>query len=714
MNHKKQPAQNPLPGAQYFNRELSWLDFNERVLAEGLRKDLPPLERFRFLAIVSSNLDEFFMVRVAALKKIQRSGNVERDSSGLSPAELLAIVSERTAEIIKTQYRCLTEEIFPCMAAEGLSLVRAASYTDEQKKYLESWFDSRVYPVLTPLRIEEGEELPAIDSLSLNCVFLLRGGGEASAAEDKTAMVLIPPVLDRIIHFPGDSSWTLLEDLVLSWGGKLFPGFEVLETMLFKVNRDADFSVDEKRDEDFIEAMEEVLESRDRSTAVRMSYSRGSDRLRDMLARRLSLDSQDLYEIPGPLNLGALDELVNVPGFDRLREKNWKIYANPGFSEDTSIWDTIREKDMLLHLPYESFDPVLRFFQEAAQDPDVIAIKTCLYRTSGNSPIVRALEQASLSGKHVTAVVELKARFDEERNISWANRLEKAGAVVVYGLARLKVHGKIALVVRKEGEQIRRYLHLSTGNYNDKTARLYEDLSLFSCREELAYDAGILFNMISGYSMIQPTRLISIAPVNLKRRLLELIEREERRSSAAYPGRIMAKLNALVDQDIIQALYRASRAGVKISLCVRGICTLIPGMPELSENIRVISVVGHYLEHSRICYFANGGADELYLSSADWMPRNLERRVELMFPVLQEDLRRRVYDILLSYFEDNCQAWRLGSGGSWERLEPETGAIPYRVQQGMLAAAAKAANRPEAARMDFTVRKSGSSFGLED
>jgi polyphosphate kinase len=444
MKHKTQSAQNPIPGAQYFNRELSWLDFNERVLAEGLRRDLPPLERFRFLSIVSSNLDEFFMVRVAALKEAQRSGNVERDPSGLSPAELLAAISEKTKRIIETQYRCLTEEIFPGMAAEGLCLVRADSYTHEQKKYLESWFDSRVYPVLTPLRIEGEEELPAIDSLSINCAFLLRAG-----KEDRMAMVLIPPVLDRIIRLPGDSSCALLEDLILCWGEKLFPGFKILETMIFKVNRDADFSVDEKRDEDFIEAMEEVLEGRDRSTAVRMTYSRGSDSLRDLLARRLSLNSQDLYEIPGPLNLGALEELVNIPGFDRLREKNWKIYVNPGFSEDTSIWDMIREKDLLLHLPYESFDPVLRFFQEAAQDPDVIAIKACLYRTSGNSPIVRALEQASLSGKHVTVVVELKARFDEERNISWANRLEKAGAVVVYGLARLKVHGKIALVVRK-------------------------------------------------------------------------------------------------------------------------------------------------------------------------------------------------------------------------------------------------------------------------
>jgi polyphosphate kinase len=374
-----------------------------------------------------------------------------------------------------------------------------------------------------------------------------------------------------------------------------------------------------------------------------------------------------------------------------LREKSRRIYPNPAFSEDVSIWDSIGRQDVILHLPYQNFDPVVRFFQEAASDPQVVSIKTALYRTSGNSPIIRALEQAGLAGKHVTAVVELKARFDEERNISWANRLEKAGVIVVYGLARLKVHAKISLVLRRENERIRRYVHLSTGNYNDKTARLYEDISLFTGREDIAYDAGLIFNMITGYSVVEAMRRLVIAPTFLKRRLLELIEREIRRSREDAQGRIMAKMNALADTEIIDALYRASRAGVRILLNVRGVCMLVPGVKGMSENIRVVSVIDHYLEHSRICYFANGGADELYLSSADWMPRNLERRVELMFPVLQEDCKRYVREVLDSYFKDNRRAWLLGSDGAWTRLSPAAGEEPFRVQERFLALAAKAA-----------------------
>jgi polyphosphate kinase len=372
----------------------------------------------------------------------------------------------------------------------------------------------------------------------------------------------------------------------------------------------------------------------------------------------------------------------------------------------------------MIHLPYESFDPVVRFFQDAAVDPSVISIKTTLYRTSGNSSIVRALEQASLNGKHVTAVVELKARFDEERNISWANRLEKAGVIVVYGLSRLKVHAKITLVIRRENDRIKRYVHLATGNYNDRTAKLYEDISLFTAREEIAYDAGILFNMITGYSMIQPMRQLLIAPTALKRRLLELIDREIKRSggepqltaladgsSSGNSGRIMAKLNSLADTDIIAALYRASQAGVRISLCVRGICTLIPGVSGLSENIRVTGIIDHYLEHSRIIYFANGGAEELYLSSADWMPRNLERRIELMFPVQEESLRAELREILESYFRDNCQARLLNSSGNWKRLHPQGGEESFRVQARLLARAARSSASARTVKQEFVVRR---------
>ncbi|MDR0597670.1 MAG: polyphosphate kinase 1, partial [Treponema sp.] len=472
------------------------------------------------------------------------------------------------------------------------------------------------------------------------------------------------------------------------------------------INRDADFSVDERRDEDFIEAMEEVIEGRSRSPVVRMTYSAGSGRLKEELARRMELEEQDLYEHGCPMDLKGLMELASARGFDSLRGKPWKIYNNIAFSEDEPVWDRISQRDVLVHLPYESFDPVARFFLEAATDPDVISIKTALYRTSGNSPVVKALEQAALNGKNVTAVVELKARFDEERNISWANRLEKAGALVVYGIARLKVHAKISMVIRRESEGIKRYVHLSTGNYNDRTARQYEDLGLFTAREDIAADASVFFNMLTGYSAILSMRTLVMAPAFLKRRLIELIEREANRSSREHPGRIIAKMNALADPDVIEALYRASNAGVRITLAIRGICMLIPGLAGLSENIAVISVVGHYLEHSRAYYFANGGSGEYYLASADWMPRNLERRVELMFPVLQEDIKERIRDILDAYCRDTVQAWKLNSGGSWSRLSPARGEKPFSAQEYFLSRAAKAGETLRAPRREFVVRRS--------
>ncbi|GHU71411.1 polyphosphate kinase [Spirochaetia bacterium] len=726
--------------SNYLNRDLSWIDFNARVLEEGLSPDLLPLERFRFLSIVSSNFDEFFMVRVAAMKRAFHAAitsgapQAKPDPSGLSPAEQLKQVYEKVRSIISRQYNCLEAEVFPALAAGGLCLIRSSAYTPAQKDYLEMFFMEDVYPILTPLRIEDEGPLPSIDSFSLNCAFLLLPELPAklppeniavesakSAAKDAAAhiaMVQLPPVLNRIILLPdegdGITRWALLDDLVLTWGERLFPGLRVRETMIFKVNRDADFSVDEKRDEDFIEAMEEVLVDRERSMAVRMVHSVGSERLRDELAGRLNLEAQDLYEISGPLNLGGLLDLVNLKGGEKLRDKPWNIFPCGAFHEDEPIWDRISSSDVMIHLPYESFDPVVRFFQDAAIDPNVISIKTALYRTSGNSSIIRALEQASLNGKHVTAVVELKARFDEERNISWANRLEKAGVIVVYGLSLLKIHAKITLVIRRENDRIKRYVHLSTGNYNDRTAKLYEDISLFTAREEIAYDAGLLFNMITGYSMIQPMRQLVIAPTALKRRLLELIDREIKRSSSGNPGRIMAKLNALADTDIIAALYRASQAGVRVLLSVRGICTLIPGVTGLSENIRVTGIIDHYLEHSRIIYFANGGAEEIYLSSADWMPRNLERRIELMFPVQEESLRSELREILESYFRDNCQARLLDSDGNWKRLHPQSnagsmggGEESFRVQARLLARAARSSANARTVKREFVVRRNG-------
>jgi polyphosphate kinase len=714
--------------AVFFNRDISWVDFNERVLEEGLRKDLPPFERLRFLSIVRSNFDEFFMVRVAAIKRAQRAG-LSGDPSGynpaglypdgLSPAEQLQVISKKVHSITSRFTAGLMGEVFPDLAKGGLEWVRPDSYTVPQMDYLESFFLGQIYPILTPLRIEADKPLPSFDSRCINAAFLL-AAEEASSAGTEPAeglvMVQIPLSLDRIVWLPPEGDklrWALLDDMMLVWGSYLFPGYNVLESMLFKVNRDADFSVDERRDEDFIEAMEEVLEGREKSEVVRMVYSPGSNRLRDELAQRFSLTADDLYATESPFNPADFMELASVAGFEHFQEKPWKVYPAPGFGDDVAIWDRLSQGDVMLHFPYQSFDPVVRFFQEAASDPQVISIKTALYRTGGSagnpqaiSPIVRALEQAALSGKHVTALVELKARFDEGRNISWANRLEKAGVIVVYGLSQLKVHAKITVVLRREHERIRRYVHLSTGNYNDKTARAYEDICLFSCREEIAYDAGLLFNMITGYSQRQAMQRLVIAPYSLKPRLLELIERETKRSDQKYSGKIMMKCNSLTDTDIINALYRASCAGVKIFLCVRGICALVPGVPGLSEHIRVISIIDRYLEHSRIYGFANGGADEIYLSSADLMPRNLERRVELMFPVHDEQIRIELLSVLNAYFRDNTQARELDSSGGWKRLKPAAGETPFRVQKDMLERASGDAGSPGPVKQEFIVRRS--------
>jgi polyphosphate kinase len=716
------PSSFSLP--HFFNRDLSWIDFCERVLEEGLREDLPPLDRFWYFSILSGNFDEFFMVRVAAMKRSLHSGAgsgalKDSDPSGQKPEEQLKKTAEKIRSITKRQYDCLQSRIFPALAKGGLRLLRPDTYSASQKNYLETYFRSQIYPILTPLRLEEGDVLPFIGGNNLYAAFLLEQEDDGT---EHIAIVQHPRGLDRIVWLPGDLSpqnadspaaaeksggdWALLDDLALAWGGMLFPGHRVKESMLFTINRDADFSVDERRDEDFIEAMEEVVKERSRSPVVRMTYSAGSKRLKEELARRLELEEQDLYEHGCPMDLKGLMELASARGFDSLRGKSWKIYNNAAFSEDEPLWSRISQQDVLVHLPYESFDPVARFFQEAAADPQVISIKTALYRTSGNSSIVRALEQAALTGKHVTAVVELKARFDEERNISWANRLEKAGVLVVYGIARLKVHAKISMVIRREREGIKRYVHLSTGNYNDRTARQYEDLGLFTAREDIATDASVFFNMLTGYSAILSMRRLVMAPMFLKRRLLELIEREANSSSREHPGRIIAKLNALADTDVIEALYRASRAGVNITLVVRGICMLIPGAAGLSENITVISVVGHYLEHSRVYYFGNGGSGEYYLASADWMPRNLERRVELMFPVLQEDIKTRIRDILDAYCRDTAQAWKLGPGGSWSRLSPARGEAPFSAQEQFLVQAAKAGENLWAPRGEFVVRRS--------
>ncbi|MDR2446180.1 MAG: polyphosphate kinase 1 [Treponema sp.] len=748
----------------YFNRELSWIDFNERVLNEGLRADMPPLERFRFLSIVSSNFDEFFMVRIAPLKAALRAERqadpqaehtlgTKADISGMKYETILAACGEKIRSILKRQYDCLLNEIFPTLAANGLELLHPNSYSVDDTAFLETMFKREIAPTLTPLRLDDR---PLIGNKWLYAAFLLEPAYTAScasaplnapadgASEDglpkRISVIKIPSSFNRIVWIPADKTdsldresadepeknekkrFALLEDMILCFAHHLYPGFQIKGRMLFQINRDADFSVDEKRDEDFIEAMNEALENRETSSPVRMVYTPGNGTVRKEIADFLGFEEHDLYEVPGPLQVSDLLGLVKMAGFDALKEKSWKIYQHPAFIAERqfadrqrealtyagrpdAVWDIIKADDVLLHLPYQSFDPVVEFFQAAANDPQTLAIKTTLYRTSGNSPVLRALEQAALNGKQVTAVVELKARFDEERNISWAQRLEKAGVIVVYGLSNLKVHAKASIVMRKETGRIERYIHLSTGNYNDKTAKLYEDLSLFTVNEEIAFDTGILFNMLTGYSIIQSMRRLSIAPIDLKHRFLSLIERETSRSSEKYPGKIIAKMNALADSDIIQALYRASQAGVTVKLNVRGVCLLVPGVQSVSENISVISVIDHYLEHSRIFYFANGGAEEIFLSSADWMPRNLERRVELMFPILQEDVKKEVFSILETYFKDNTHARSLNQDGSWTQIRAGSGET-FRAQTELLEKARRAAGKSLVTRETFIVRRS--------
>lgn len=687
----------------FFDRELSWLEFNARVLEEALDGTTPLLERLRFLSIVTSNFDEFFMVRVASLKAAVRSGSSERDAAGLLPSEVLEAISRRAREIVGRQYDCLLGEILPALAREGLEIVRPSAWRGPERRWLESFFSDRIAPLLTPLRVEDDADFPTAGNLRVHAAFLVRreavaradvkveGLGDGLDDDDGLAVVQVPPNLERFIRLPGDEPgqrFALIDDVVHAFGPHLFPGYGVRESLLFKVTRDADIGVDEDRDDDFLAAMEEVLAGRANSYPVRLTVSSDSELLAERIRKALDLSPADLYTVSGPIDLRSFAEFISTegpasnPGLENLRYKAWPPVRWPEPPEGSTIWDEIRSKDRLLHVPYEAFDPVVRFLEDAANDPAVLSVKMTLYRTSGNSPIVKALTRAARSGKQVAVLVEIKARFDEERNIAWASRLEEAGAIVIYGLARLKVHAKAALVVRREeGGAIRRYLHLSTGNYNDKTAKLYGDLSVFTANEDLCREASAFFNMVTGYSTVQELRFLAVAPFDLKSRIISMIEREAQRSTPEAPGLIVAKMNSLADTDVIAALYRASGAGVRVMLNVRGICMLVPGVKGLSENISVISIVGRYLEHARILYFANGGASEVYLSSADWMPRNLERRIELMFPVLDEGLRGRVHGLLMDYFRDNTKSHRLGPSGRWKRVVPEEGEAPFSAQE---------------------------------
>ncbi|MBM4033987.1 MAG: polyphosphate kinase 1 [Planctomycetes bacterium] len=729
----------------YFNRELSWLEFNDRVLREGLSEDVPLLERLKFLAIVGSNLDEFFMVRVAGLKQQVAAGSAARDPSGLTPAEQLARISRRVHTMAAEQGAGI-RSVLDKLAGHGLRVLAARDWTPEQRGFLRSYFASEVLPVLTPLAVEELQPFPVLPGLTLHVLLGLaasateasipplprgEGRGEGACGDGgsragtltrppsagdlsprercqkpeealKLAVVAIPASLPRFIPVPAADGLHLavLEDVVAEHAGQLFEGFCVAAATVFRLTRDADVPVTDDDAADLLQLVAEAVRSRRRQAVVRLSLSANADpRLKQWLKDWCQVDDDDIYEADGPLDAAALMEVVNRPGFEKLREPDWPPQTPRDLLGHDDLWQAIADHDVLLFHPYESFQPVIRLLEQAAEDPRVVAIKQTLYRVSASSPIVAALARASELGKQVTVLVELKARFDEARNINWARRLEDAGCHVIYGVAGLKTHAKLLLIIRREEHGIRRYVHASTGNYNDRTVRLYSDIGLLTADRDFAADASAFFNLLTGFSQAVGWNRFAIAPTESRQRFIELIEREAAASTPDQPGLIMAKMNSLQDKALIQALYRASRAGVRVLLNVRGICCLRPGVQGVSDNIEAVSIVDRFLEHARVFYFRNGGHEEVYLSSADWMVRNLDKRLEIVFPVTAEALRRRLVAALETYFADGAKARRLQPDGSWVPVRRR--GKPIRAQQRLYQEAVEAARAADRAPLQF-------------
>ncbi|MBD5458062.1 MAG: RNA degradosome polyphosphate kinase [Lachnospiraceae bacterium] len=643
----------------YTNRELSWLLFDKRVLSEAEDKKLPLFERLKFLSISASNLDEFFMVRVASLKDMVNAGYTKKDIAGLTPKEQLARVNQETHELVRRQYDAYNRSLLPQLLENGLRLVgHHEELTKEEAAYVDSYFEANVYPVLTPMAVDSSRPFPLIRNKSLNIGALVK---KKSGEDDlEFATVQVPSVLSRIVSIPAKEGKAviLLEEVIERNIHKLFLNYDIVCAYPFRIMRDADLLIEEEEAGDLLIEIEKQLKKRQWGQAIRLEVEEGMDgRLLKIIQDELHIGEEDIYPIGGPLDITFLMKMYGMEGFDHLREHRYKgDWPVPELPEDADMFACIRKEDILMFHPYQTFEPVVRFIRQAAKDPNVLAIKQTLYRVSGNSPIIAALEQAADNGKQVSVLVELKARFDEENNIVWARRLEKAGCHVIYGLVGLKTHSKITLVVRREENGIRRYVHLGTGNYNDSTARLYTDIGLLTCSETIGEDATAVFNMLSGYSEPRSWNKLSLAPLWLKDRFLYLIAREKEHAMQGRPAKIIAKMNALCDKNIIEALYEASAAGVKIELIIRGICCLKAGQPGISENISVRSIVGNYLEHARIFYFENDGRPEYYCASADWMPRNLDRRVEIMFPIEKPELQEKVMRILEYQLRDTIKA----------------------------------------------------------
>ncbi|MGN0330208.1 RNA degradosome polyphosphate kinase [Dysosmobacter sp.] len=656
----------------YTNRELSWILFNKRVLSEARDKQIPLFERLKFLSITASNLDEFFMVRVASLKDMVNAGYTKKDIAGLRPEEQLKQVNEATHELVNLQYATYKRSLVPLLLQNGLRIIEQhEDMTAQETEYADRYFMENVYPVLTPMAVDSSRPFPLIRNKSLNIGALVRKKEGDEALEFAT--VQVPSVLPRIVPVPSEGEGIraviLLEEIIERNIHKLFLNYNIECAYPFRIMRNADLTIEEDEAEDLLKEIEKQLKKRQWGQAIRLEVESGIDkRLLKIIRQELSIHDEDIYQIDGPLDLTFLMKMYGLEGFDHLKESAYaKPQPVPELPADCDIFGEIRKGDILLHHPYQTFAPVVDFIRRAAKDPDVLAIKQTLYRVSGNSPIIAALALAAENGKQVSVLVELKARFDEENNIVWAKMLEKAGCHVIYGLVGLKTHSKITLIVRREEDGIRRYVHLGTGNYNDATAKLYTDIGMLTCSETIGEDATAVFNMLSGYSEPRSWNKLSLAPLWLKDKFLYLIAREKRFAMAGRQARIIAKMNSLCDKDIIRALYEASAAGVRIELIIRGICCLRVGMPG-AGSISVRSIVGNFLEHSRIFYFENDGAPEIYCGSADWMPRNLERRVEILFPVENPGLKAKLKHILDCELQDTVKAHILKPDGSYEKV----------------------------------------------
>jgi polyphosphate kinase len=654
----------------FLNRELSWLEFNDRVMQEGLSDGVPLLERLKFLAIVSSNLDEFFMIRVAGLMQQRSAGVRRRDPAGLTPTQQLTEISNRAHRMVAEQTQGINQ-VLAKLQEHGIRVLETKDWSVEQQRYLRSHFTREILPVLTPLAVQELDPAPLLPSLRLHVGLLIATTTDGQPSQ-RITVIPVPGPFARFTSVPSEEGVQLarLEDVIAANVDRVFPGSQVLATAVFRITRDADIAIQDDDASDLLHVVEEAVLERRRRETVRLEISANPDaRIKLWLKQWLRVRSEEIYEIDGMLDATSLMEIANRSGFDSLKVPDWRPQPPCDLLDSEDLWQTIQDRDVLLFHPYESFEPVVQLVERAAGDPQVLAIKQTLYRTSGDSPIVRALQQAAENGKEVTVLVELKARFDEARNVTWARRLEDAGCHVIYGISGFKTHAKALLIVRRETPQIRRYVHLSTGNYNDRTAKLYADLGLMTCDRDIASDIAAFFNLLTGFSEAVGWSKLTVEPTRLRERFIDLIDREIQVSTPDRPGLIMAKVNSLQDKDICRALYRASQAGVKVMLNIRGICCLRPGLPEISENIEVRSIIDRYLEHARIFYFRNGGHEEIYMSSADWMRRNLEKRLEIIFPITAPALRRRLMEILSTYFADNVKARRLLSDGTYQRVK---------------------------------------------